>query len=219
MTYIIGIMHNVMKAIQGFTGAEWGWGLAIIGLTLLVRLIILPLTVIQGRTNAAVQAMQPELNRLQKKYKDDPDRLNLEMMDLYKQYKVNPMMGCLLPLIIQWPILMAMIRALDYEPMKEARFLGLALGGQGGLLMGVIAVATTYLSMKFSPAMAGAAQEGKAQNASMIAMMGIMFYFSWKFSIAVSIYIITANLAGLLERYLVPRPATPSEGASSSEKR
>lgn len=219
MTYIIGIMHNVMKAIQGFTGAEWGWGLAIIGLTLLVRLIILPLTVVQGRTNAAVQAMQPELNRLQKKYKDDPDRLNLEMMDLYKQYKVNPMMGCLLPLIIQWPILMAMIRALDYEPMKEARFLGLALGGQGGLLMGVIAVATTYLSMKFSPAMAGAAQEGKAQNASMIAMMGIMFYFSWKFSIAVSIYIITANLAGLLERYLVPRPATPSEGASSSEKR
>ena len=65
MTYIIDIMHSIMRAIQGATGADWGWGLAIIALTLLVRLVILPLTVIQGRSTVAMQAIQPELTKIQ----------------------------------------------------------------------------------------------------------------------------------------------------------
>jgi len=215
---IISIMQKIMESIQGFIGADWGWGLAIIGLTFLMRLLIFPLTLMQNRTSAAIAAMQPELAKLQKKYKDDPDRLNLEMMDLYRQYKVNPMLGCLLPLIIQWPILMAMIRALDYDKLEGARFLSLTLGASGGLPMAIVAVGTTYLSMKFSPAMSSG-QDAKAQNTSMLAMMGMMFFFAWRFSIAVSIYIITANLIGVLERYFVPRPAVQSEGAGSSEKR
>jgi YidC/Oxa1 family membrane protein insertase len=218
MAFIVGIMHSAMSGIQRAIGAEWGWGLAIMGLTILVRVVILPLTVIQGRSTVKMQQIQPELNKIQKKYKDDPERLNLEIMDLYKRNKVNPMMGCL-PLLVQFPVLIAMIRALDYEPLKGAKFLTLVLGQPGGFAMALVAVATTYLSMKFSPAMGAGAQQGGSQNTMMLAMMGLMFFFSWKYSAAVSVYIITANLVGLLERYLVPRPGTVPEGAGSSEKR
>lgn len=218
MSYIVNIMHSVMSGIQGAIGAEWGWGLAIIGLTLLVRLVILPLTVIQGRSAVAMQAIQPELNKIQKKYKDDPERLSLETMDLYKKYKVNPMLGCL-PVVIQFPVLLAMIRALDYEPLRGAKFLGLVLGNPGGLTMALIVVATTYVSMKISPTMGAGAEQGGAQNVMLLAMMGLMFFFSWKYSAAVSVYIITANIAGLFERFLIPRPMIPAEGAGSSEKR
>lgn len=218
MTYIVNIMHSVMDFIHSAAGGtDFGWGLAIIGLTLLVRLVILPLTVMQGRSAVKMQEIQPELTKIQKKYKDDPERLNLEIMDVYKRNKVNPVMGCL-PVVIQFPVLIGMIQALNYEPLKTATFLGFVLGNAGGLVMAVVAVATTYLSMKFSPAMASN-QQGGAQNATMMAMMALMFFFSWKYSAAVSVYIITANLAQLLERYLVPRPHMAPEGASPNEKR
>lgn len=216
MSYIVNVLQSVMKFIYGATGQ---WGIAIIALTLLVRLLILPLTVMQGRSSVKMQQIQPEANKIQKKYKDDPERLNLEIMDLYRRNKVSPWASCL-PLVLQFPVLMGMIRALDLPELAAASFLGFPLGKPGGIAMAVAAVATTYLSMKFSPSMGGATQQGGAQNATMLAMMGLMFYFSWKFAASVSVYIITANLAGLLERYLVPHPGQPApEGAGPSEKR
>lgn len=215
MATIVSLLQNVMRSIYGFTGQ---WGLAIVGLTVLVRIVILPLTVIQGRSAVKMQQIQPEATKIQKKYKDDPERLNIEIMDLYRRNKVSPWASCL-PLLLQFPVLMGMIRALDLPDLATASFLGLALGQPGGVIMAVAAVATTYLSMKFSPAMGAGAQQGGAQNATMIGMMGLMFFFSWRYSAAVSVYIITANLMGLLERYLVPHPGpVASEGAGSSEK-
>ncbi len=216
MTYIVGLLQSVMKFIHGATGQ---WGLAIIGLTLLVRLVLLPLNVMQGRSAVKMQQIQPEANKLQKKYKDDPERLNIEIMDLYRRNKVSPWASCL-PFLLQLPLLMGMIRALDLPELGASSFLGLQLGKPGGLAMALAAVATTYFSMKLSPTMGGGTQQGGSQNVTLIAMSGLMFYFSWRFSAAVSVYIITANLAGLLERYLVPHPGPlSSEGAGSSEKR
>lgn len=214
MDTIVNFLQNIMRSIYGFTGQ---WGLAIIGLTILVRVVILPLTVMQGRSAVKMQQIQPEATKIQKKYKDDPERMNIEIMDLYRRNKVSPWASCL-PLLLQLPVLMGMIRALALPDLASATFLGLALGQAGGIVMAVAAVATTYLSMKFSPTMAGTAQGG-SQNVTMVAMMGLMFFFSWKYSAAVSVYIITANLMGLLERLFVPHPGVvASEGAGSSEK-
>ncbi len=216
MTQIVNLLQDVMRYIYGVTGQ---WGVAIIGLTVMVRLIILPLTIMQGRSTVKMQQLQPEQNRIQKKYKDDPERLNMEIMDLYRRNNVSPWASCL-PALIPLPLLFGMIRALDLPDLASAKFLGFSLGEPGGLVMAVIAVATTYLSMKLSPAMGGGSQQGSAQNTTMLAMMAMMFYFSWRYSAAVSVYIITANLLGLLERYLIPRPGPlVSEGAGSSEKR
>ena len=96
MSYIVNLMLSVMDFIYGVVG---NWGVTVIGLTILVRLIVLPLTIAQGHSARRMALIQPELDRLQKKYGDDPERLNLEMVDLYRRHKVNPATGCLLPFV------------------------------------------------------------------------------------------------------------------------
>ncbi|HHW18996.1 MAG TPA: membrane protein insertase YidC [Firmicutes bacterium] len=213
MSYIVNGMIAVMDYIHSVTSS---WGLSIIGLTLLVRLVILPFTIMQARSSQKLALIQPETQRLQKKYKDDPERLNMEIMELYRKHKVNPASSCLL-LVIQFPVLWAVIRALEAHPaLKSATFLGIALGRPEKVFLPILAVATTYLAVRLSPTMGGGVQQqGQGQNAMIVAMLGIMWYFSFRFAAAVSIYIITANIAGLFERFLVPRGETAGEGARS----
>ena len=80
------------------------YGFAVILFTIIVKTIILPLNIKQTNSMREMQAVQPELNNLQKKYKNNPEKLNAETMKLYKLYNVNPMAGCL-PLLIQLPII------------------------------------------------------------------------------------------------------------------
>ncbi len=87
------------------------WAAAIVVLTLIVRTLVLPLAVKQIRSMQAMQRLQPEMKRLQQKYKKDRQRLNQEMMELYKREGVNPLGGCL-PMIAQGPILFAMFYAI-----------------------------------------------------------------------------------------------------------
>lgn len=212
MSYIVNAMIAVMDFIHGFTGS---WGLSIIGLTILVRLVLSPLTYMQGRANQKLQLIKPEQDKIQKKYKDDPERLQMELAELYRRNKVNPATGCLLP-FIQFPILIAMIRALDAHPaLKTATFLGFQLGQPEKVWLPIIAVATTYLAMKLSPAMGAGAEQGQAQNVMIIFMLAVMWYFSYRYSASVSLYIITANILGVFERFLVPRNESAREGARS----
>src|SRR5919109_3881838 len=83
------------------------WGLSIIGLTVVVRLILLPLTLKQFKSMQALQRLQPEIKALQAKYKDDKQRLNQEMMKFYQENKVNPLGSCL-PLLFQLPVFLAL---------------------------------------------------------------------------------------------------------------
>src|SRR3954468_7262486 len=93
------------------------WGLAIIGLTIVVRLILLPLTLKQFKSMQALQRLQPEIKELQKKYKDDKQRLNQEMMKFYQENKVNPLGSCL-PLVAQFPVFISLF----YMLRKDLRF-------------------------------------------------------------------------------------------------
>src|SRR5438132_8924099 len=85
------------------------YGLAIILLTVAVRLVLLPLTIKQTRSMQEMQRLQPEVKRIQAKYKGDRQKMNEEMMNLYKEHKVNPLGGCL-PLLLQLPIFWALYR-------------------------------------------------------------------------------------------------------------
>ena len=93
------------------------YGLAIIGLTVIVRLVLFPLTAKQARSMQKMQLIQPEIKKLQAKYKDNRQQLNEEIMKFYKENKVNPMAGCL-PLFLQMPIFFALFRVLR-EPLKH----------------------------------------------------------------------------------------------------
>ena len=93
------------------------YGVAIIGLTVLVRLLLFPLTAKQARSMQKMQVIQPELKRLQAQYKNDRQKLNEEIMKFYKENQVNPMAGCL-PLVLQMPIFFALYQVL-ISPQKR----------------------------------------------------------------------------------------------------
>jgi YidC/Oxa1 family membrane protein insertase len=93
------------------------YGLAIIGLTVLVRLVLFPMTAKQARSMQKMQQIQPEIKKLQAKYKDNRQQLNEEIMKFYKENKVNPMAGCL-PLVLQLPVFWALYRVLE-QPLKH----------------------------------------------------------------------------------------------------
>jgi YidC/Oxa1 family membrane protein insertase len=101
-------MLKFMKAIYGFLG---NYGIAIIILTILVKLLLFPLNQKQVKSMKGMQALQPELADIKEKFKGNKERLNLEMMNLFKRNKVNPMSGCL-PMLIQFPIFIALYRVL-----------------------------------------------------------------------------------------------------------
>ncbi|MBO4897959.1 MAG: YidC/Oxa1 family membrane protein insertase [Clostridia bacterium] len=118
MGIISGIATGLGHIIAFIYKYVQNYGVAIIIFTLLVRLLLLPLNIKQQRSMLRMKAINPLLQKIQTKYKDDKEKLNQETMKLYKEYNINPMAGCL-PLLIQLPILLALIRVI-YDP---ARFM------------------------------------------------------------------------------------------------
>jgi len=99
------------------------YGVAIIVLTVVSKALFYPLTVKSMRSMRAMQALQPQVNALRSKYKSDPQRLNREMMDLYREHRVNPMGGCL-PMVAQVPIFYALYVALTVSvELQNASFI------------------------------------------------------------------------------------------------
>ncbi len=121
-TFILNPMVNALIWLYGLLGHSII--LAILVLTIVIRLITLPLTLQQQRSMQATQAIQPKVEEIKKKYKDDPETQNREMMRLYREGGVNPAGGCL-PMLIQFPILIglyqAITRALAASPVDLLR--------------------------------------------------------------------------------------------------
>ncbi|MDR1379356.1 MAG: YidC/Oxa1 family membrane protein insertase [Synergistaceae bacterium] len=120
----------LMWLLEMFYGLTHSWGLAIIALTLLVRLATHPLTQKQMSSMQKMQKLQPRLKVLQDKYQDDKETLNKEVMALYKENKINPTAGCL-PLLIQIPIFILLYNVLREASTQEefinATFLSIRL--------------------------------------------------------------------------------------------
>ena len=110
---LIALVTKLLIMLYGFTH---NYGVAIILLTILIRVILYPLMQKQMVSMREMQKIQPLMKAVQDKYKNDKERLNKELMALYKEHKVNPMSGCL-PLLIQMPILILLfqtLRVFDY---------------------------------------------------------------------------------------------------------
>ena len=103
----VPILHS-LKFFYSFLDS---WGLAIIFLTIIVKLLMNPLTVKGMKSMKAMQKLQPKLKELRDKYKDDKQRLNQETMAMFRAHKVNPMGGCL-PMVLQMPIYIALYKVL-----------------------------------------------------------------------------------------------------------
>ncbi len=112
MEFITKPLGMILSAIYSFTDS---YGLSIVLFTILIKILLFPLAIKQQKSMSEQQKVQPLVAELQKKYKNDKEKLNQEMMKLYKEHKVNPAAGCL-PLIVQLPIIFGLYQVI-YKPL------------------------------------------------------------------------------------------------------
>jgi YidC/Oxa1 family membrane protein insertase len=117
---ILQPLIDINEAILRFWHNDVGlsWGASIIGLTIVIRILILPLTFKQVRSMQALQRLQPEMKKIQARYKDDKQRQQQAMMEFYREHKVNPLGSCL-PLILQFPFFIGLYQTLRSTPFKH----------------------------------------------------------------------------------------------------
>lgn len=106
------LIFDALHYLQGIVG---DWGMAIILLTVAIRVLLLPLTWKQTKSMVEMQRIQPKIKALQEKYKDDKEKLQEETLKFYQENKVNPLGGCL-PLLLQMPVLIALYSVLSGTP-------------------------------------------------------------------------------------------------------
>jgi len=122
----VGLFEVFSGALAGFYAIAPSFGLSIILLTVAVRIVLLPLSIKQTRSMREMQRIQPEVKKLQAKYKGNRQKLNEEMMKLYKEHNVNPFGGCL-PLVMQFPVLIGLF----YVIRTPLKYMGYTLGASG----------------------------------------------------------------------------------------
>ncbi|MCA9539834.1 MAG: membrane protein insertase YidC, partial [Myxococcales bacterium] len=200
----------LMRAFYGFVG---NWGVAIVLLTLLVKLLTLPLTFKQYKSMAAMKILQPQMKALQAKYKEDKVKLQQEMMKLYREHKVNPLAGCL-PMVMMMPIYFALYRTI-YSAVELYQA---DLGGWihdlsqpdptyiTPLVLGVL----MFVQMRLNPSAGDQAQQKILQY-----MMPVMFtvMMLWLPS-GLVVYILVNTLLGIGQQYYMYRrpQAAPAKG-------
>ncbi|CAB4676593.1 MAG: membrane protein insertase YidC [Actinobacteria bacterium] len=111
VSWVITTIHDGLSPIFG-TNSGVSWSLAIVGLVILIRIILIPLFVKQIKSQRALTALQPHMKEIQKKYKDDRQKQSEEMMKLYKEHKTNPLASCF-PILAQAPIFFALFTVLN----------------------------------------------------------------------------------------------------------
>ena len=207
-TMIFQVIHNFVNSTQLFSVGA-GYVVTIFLLTLLVRLILLPLNIKQTKSQQKMQEIQPEIAKLQKKYKNNPEKAQQEMMKLYKDNNVNPMSGCL-PLLIQMPILFALYYVFyGLTELKGISFLWLAdlWAPDRTFILPILSTATTYLSSllmtKSTQAKSGDAPGGMNMNTMNIVMAGMMGVMSIQFPSMLVLYWIIGNLIQMAQTYVL----------------
>ena len=111
VSWVIVTIHDLLSPIFG-TDSGVSWSLAIIGLVIIIRIILVPLFVKQIKSQRALTALQTHMKEIQKKYKDDRQKQSEEMMKLYKEHKTNPLASCF-PILAQAPIFFALFTVLN----------------------------------------------------------------------------------------------------------
>ncbi|MEI2357280.1 YidC family membrane integrase SpoIIIJ [Mesobacillus zeae] len=214
------IVYPLSMLITKMADVLWGsFGLSIIVVTIVIRLAILPLMIKQTRSSKAMQALQPEMQRLKEKYssKDQKtqQKLQQETMGLFQKHGVNPLAGCF-PIFIQMPILIGFYHAISRtREIAEHSFLWFDLGEKDPYyILPIVAGITTFIQQKMM--MAGTANQNP-QMAMMLWLMPIMIVvFAINFPAALSLYWVVGNLFMIVQTYFIKGPDLKTQTSSGS---
>lgn len=178
------------------------WAVSIIILTVIFRVVLIPLTVKQYTSMRAMQKVQPKIKEIQQKYKDDRAKLNEEVMKIYKEHKVNPFGSCL-PLLIQMPVMIALYYMLRNQPFTEDHsFLWINNIKDPDTILVFAYMGTQLLSSKLLSTAVDKTQQ--MMMLLMPLMFGVIFLFS-AFPAGVLIYWVTTNVWTVGQQLVVMR--------------
>ena len=204
------LARPMLWVLNGIHHIVMNYGVAIIIMTILLRLLMWPLTRKSYTNMVAMQKMQPEMQRIQKLYANDKMRLQMEMMKLYQTHKTSPMSGCL-PMLIQIPIFFALYKALLVSvPMRNAHFLWISdLSAMDPyFILPILMGATMWLQQYLqTPATkSSGANDIAAQTQKMMRWMPILFtvMFAWM-PAGLVLYWTISNIFGIIQMQIIKK--------------
>ena len=213
--WILEFWHDVLGNFEG----SWGW--SIILLTFTVRIAILPLTFKGVKSMQRLQTLQPEIKKIQARYKDDKQRMNQEVMAFYQREKVNPLGSCM-PLLLQIPFFISLFYLLRSDEFKadnegnESFFFitDLAAQAHGAVLVVLIVL---YVGTQLAASAVTAFSADPMQRRIMLALPFVFVVFIINFEAGLILYWITTNVwtigQQLLVKKLYPKPVLDAEAA------
>lgn len=210
LSWLLDTLHSGINKLS----TEQSWGLSIICLTIIVRILIWPLHAKSTRSMKRMSKLQPKMVELKEKYKDDPNKLNMEMMGLYRKYGINPLGGCL-PMLIQIPIFFGFFRMLDYavelrgesfmwvndltQPDNVAVVMGIPIN-----LLPIVMAGTSVIQMAMMPKTGD-----KMQQRIMMLMPLLFFLFCYNYASALALYWTVQNIFSIGQTYLMNKMPEP----------
>ena len=176
-----------------------------------------------------MQEVQPKLESLQKKYKNNPEKMNEEVMKLYKEYDINPMAGCL-PLLIQMPILIGLFAALrqyDFQPLEHAAFFWIPNLGEKDpfFILPVLVALTMFLQQKISMATTPSAAENPTMKTMLYVMPAMMLFVCWSMPAGLCLYWAFFSILSIVQQFFMNKQkrkemeARAEREAAEKEKR
>lgn len=203
------IAVDVLKGINGMVG---NYGIAIIIVTILMRALIFPLTLKQEQSMKKMRDSQPEIDKIKERYKDNPQKMNEEVMKFYRENNINPMGGCL-PILIQMPIFVALYYAFSGSAIpNDATFLWFNLkkpdelfkiGSFAVNLLPILNTGVTYIQQKImSDATKGQETNNTMQSMlyTMPIMMLVLFY---NMPSGVTLYYLVSGILSVIQQHII----------------
>lgn len=229
----IGLVTTILENIYRLCG---DWGLAIILLTLIVRLLIMPLMTKSTKSSAKMQVLQPQMKEIQDRYANDPERLQEEMRKFYAENKFNPMGGCL-PILLQMPIFFALfgvIRNIEAISGGQASFFNLvpdlAVGpaqviAQSGIpaaavyiFLDVLFGVLTLIPMLLNTTVTTDPAQQKTSRIMGVVMAVWMVWIGWNLPSGVLLYYNTSALWQVAQQQLVTKRVMADAKAEAEAK-
>ena len=220
LTPLENILRDVLKWLgpHGTVGLTWAW--SIVALTVIVRLLLVPLTVRQIHSMQNLQRHAPQMKELQKKYKADKKRQQEELMKFYRENNINPASSCV-PLLAQFPVFISLYLVLKHFPHlpgDNLMWLGLVnITDKASVGWGPLLIAIYVLSQLASSYFMSATAE-RSQRIMLLVLPFAFIPFIINFKVGLVLYWMTTNLwtvgQGLITRRLMPSPAAPQRRSS-----